>query len=1029
MMSIGQIVQGQRSLWHLLEKLGEGDAGEVFLVESTLEGKQAILKRPRKGAYSSDILRQAAQIKTEGNILMALGGISFPHHAPGQTGQASLASLTSLTTPALLDQCPPGDDFGERFFIVIQRALGFDLKTLHQIAYSGQLDEYYAALTPENRFFFERLAILREIPEPILVRALSGVLDLLETIHASEVWNESTKQYGVIWNDVKAEHLYWDLQRARMTIIDWGNGQFLEPDGTTRDRRYSCNDDFIQYLQEMGGFLADANPSLYARLDWPQDVPVSEAYSKGIKPLKKRLASLQKEASNQLKKLRTAEADLYGTTRPEGGHLAQGEELQRQIVTFGELPDFASAVNFHARLLLQMAAEKDLLNFQQVCEQTARLIGSVPEKWELLANLSGIALQQRGDEDGEIPAAFSNALAAGVADDWPLALWELAEWVGDDPLPGWWDSLSQAARRVHLRLDPQSLTPYTEVSRLFYTLQAAILQMGDRAQGASSEAGLPPEGLQARESLLKIVNDEVVRKWREIEPAPPYAGIAYDELDGFISDIETVLPGTQDRLEKILTQPKAQARIVLDAWERKEFELARRALRRLLIWDPDRRRLLLADRALASTPQWLARVRQGAGTDEPFYDYLTAVELAGRRLRDQVGPASWIDSILDTFKSLRKGARHADLLMEHPLILIEIPWLSEYRSREILTLPASRPLTLERDQTVSRLASAVSGMVEGKLGAGQDVHLQEPQDTWAPEARGSSARVFAGTLRTRASQNMPYAIKVMRPGSLEYALPLFRDEAQILTLLGDLPGITPLVECGFLLLEDGGTLPSEEGHVSAEHLRGQVARYGVEEVQNYLASMERFISQGWLPYLALEMRDQEHNLMRYCDAGRTHGWFLPLKESLLLAIQSCDILQGAHDRNIVYRDHKILHYYWDPTTHGVVMIDWNIAKRQPQGLSETERQFDVVQFGARALHHILTGRPAPGALPLGPNRPEDIESSAMSYAVSWTYDDERLPNRVKEILEQTLNQGYSHFRDLRQDLARLYQQMSGEQAN
>ena len=1019
-MSIGQIVQGQRSLWHLLEKLGEGDAGEVFLVESTLEGKQAILKRPRKGAYSSDILRQAAQIKSEGNILKALSGISFPRHAP---------SLTGLTTPAFLDQCPPGDDFGERFFIVIQRAIGSDLKTLRQIAYSGKLDGLNAVLTLENRFFFERLAILGVIPEPILIRSLSGVLDLLETIHTSEVWNESTKQYGVIWNDVKAEHLYWDVQRALITVIDWGNGQFLEPDGATRDRRYSCNDDFIQFIQEMGGFLADASPGLYARLDWPQDVPAGEAYSKGIKPLKKRLASLQKEASNQLKKLRSAEADLYGTTRPEADHLAQSEVLQGQIVTFGELPDFASTVNFHARLLLQMAAEKDLLTFQQVCEQTARLLGSVPEKWDLLANLAGIALQQDVDKDGEIPAAFSNALAAGVADDWPRALWELAESVGDGPLPEWWDRLSQAARSVHLKLDLQSLTPYTEVSRLFYTLQAAILQMGDRAQGAGSEAGPPAEHLLARESLLKIVNDEVVRKWREVEPAPPYAGIDYDEIDGFIGDIETVLPGTQDKLEKILAQPKAQARIVLDAWERKEFELARRALRMLLIWDPDRRRLLLADRALASTPQWLARVRQGAGVDEPFYDYLTAVELAGRRLRNQVGPAPWIDSILDAFKSLRKGARHADLLMEHPLILIEIPWLSEYRSREILTLPGSRPLTLERDRTASRSASVVSGVVEGRLGAGLDVHLQEPQDTWAPEARGSSARVFAGTLRTRAGQDVSYAIKVMRPGSLEYALPLFRDEAQILTLLGDLPGITPLVECGFLRLDDGMALPGEESHVSAKHLGGQVARYGVEEVQNYLASMERYISQGWLPYLALEMRDQEHNLMRYCDAGRTHGWFLPLKESLLLAIQSCDILQGAHDRNIVYRDHKILHYYWDPATHGVVMIDWNIAKRQPQGLSDTERQFDVVQFGARALHHILTGRPAPGALPLGPNRPEDIESSAMSYTVSWTYDDERLPNRVKEILEQTLNQGYSHFRDLRQDLAKLYQQMSGEQVN
>ena len=194
----------------------------------------------------------------------------------------------------------------------------------------------------------------------------------------------------------------------------------------------------------------------------------------------------------------------------------------------------------------------------------------------------------------------------------------------------------------------------------------------------------------------------------------------------------------------------------------------------------------------------------------------------------------------------------------------------------------------------------------------------------------------------------------MRPDRVDYALPLFREEAQILSLLRDVPGVTPLVECGYLRLEEGSQLPAEDRHISARHLNGQAVRFGAEQAQNYLSSMDRYMSQNWVPYLALEMRDHKQNLLNYCDAGITHGWFLPLRTSLLLSIQICDILQTAHDRNIVYRDHKILHYYWDPQSHGVISLDWNIAKRHAEGLTEPERIFDLVQFGARALHHILT---------------------------------------------------------------------------
>jgi serine/threonine protein kinase len=978
-MKSGQIVAGQQYKWSLLEKLGEGDAGEVYRVESLLGGKPAILKRPRKSSFSSDVLRQAAQIKTEGKLLAALSGVAG----------------TGWSIPSLLDQSPAFEGLGESFFIVLEEAPGFDLKSLSRLARSGSLAEVQSPGRGEVDFFLQQIASSGKLPEPILIRSLLGLIDMLDAIHQVVALDDGVPQYGILWNDVKPEHLYWDPSRAGQTIIDWGNGFFLEKDGTTKDRRHASADDYLQLIEAMGTFLADASPELYARLDWPEAGTPGSVYAEAVQPLKDKLLSLWGEVSSQLQGLRNAAASLYSTARPVQADLVQSDTLQRQFVAFGELPDFSGAINLHTRLTLSLVSANELAEARQVCLHAARLPASRVEKWELITEIIRVALRL----PPSVQSSFSSALVAGIADDWPALLWELMESIGQADLPDWWEGVSQGVRRVHLGLGEETITPYLAISRLFYTLQSMILRMGDTNAGVSPEA----DSLSAREEFLRIFDNEVLKKWKELEPAPPHAGIAYDDIDGMLGEIELLLPGTAEKLEAVLAQPRAQAQIVLDAWERREFEKARQALRRLLLWDPHRRRLSSADKAIESASHWLSNVRKGARPDEPFYDYLTSIELTGRNLRNRVGQAGWLSLILDALKRLRKGVRPADLLMDHPEVLDELPWLYEFRSREILALPRSRTLTLERDDAPATRAAPISGISEGRLDLDMDLLLGEPLDTWVSEARGSSARVFTGYLRDRLGKPWSQAIKIMRPERVEYALPLFKEEARVLSLLRDVPGVTPVVEYGFLRLQDGLLFPGDESHASADDLRGDLLRYGVEEVQNFLVSMERQLASGWLPYLALVLRDKQYNLIKYCDAGYTHGWFLPLRESLVLAIQICDVLQVAHERNIVYRDHKILHYYWDPAAHGIAMIDWNISKHLPHGLSAAEEQLDLVQFGARALHHILTGRPAPGALPMGPNQPEEIERAAMSYVVNWTYDDERLPMRLKEILERVLS--------------------------
>ncbi|HSB65113.1 MAG TPA: serine/threonine-protein kinase [Anaerolineales bacterium] len=1017
-----EVIQGQRQSWSLIRKLGEGDAGEVYLVESLLDHQPAIVKRPRRGAFFSDILRQASQIKTEGSILRGLPRAAFAKYD------------LRLNIPALIDQNKPEFGVSEQTFIVIDQARGLDLKILSQIMHFGPASIPNLPVNPEVSFLVQQWSRYKEFPAQLLVRILLSVINLLETIHTTSIRSEQGAQSGVIWNDVKPDHLYWDGLGMRLTVIDWGNSQFLESDGVTKDRQYSAMDDFRQYLHEMGSYLSKGNPELYNSLEWPEPAANNDIYVNSIQPLKEKLVTLQETHSENLQLLRKQEIDLYDIPRPELDQIVGYEKLHQQLAAHGELPDKLGGINFLFKAAYQMAVGHRLAEFQEVCDNAAALPTALPDKWKVLSEIANVA-QQSSNTDEVSRTAFSNALADGVADDWTSALWELFTYIGNRPQPDWWEKISQEARKVCLGLDAEAIPPYTMFARLYYTLRSEVSRKGEqRLQAAAESSAKNGQEMgnfhwQASEELVATVQEEIIKKWKEIEPSPPNSGIGYSEVDSLIDRVDALIPGTRQTIEKSMTQLKSQVDLVLSAWEQKDFELARRGLRLILVWDPDRARLITAEKAIDSAAQWLAKVHNGAGKDEPFYDFLTSVELAGRTLRNQVGPAKWLDETLEAFKRLRKGARSVDLMIEYPDILHELPWLNEYQSREILSLPHIRPISLERDSTTNLPTYSNSGVVDGKFGPEQAMTLAEPLDTWLPEARGSSARVFAGTLYHQGNHPQTLAFKIMRPNQADYALPLFIEEVQILTMLRDVPGITPMVECGYIKINDDQALPTEETHASAERIAGQVIHYGVEQAQNFLASMDRQLSAGWIPFLALEKRNPEHNLLHYCDASFTHGWFLSLRDSLVLALQICDILQFAHDRNIVYRDHKILHYYWDVDTHGVSVIDWNIAKRHPQGLSDEEKQFDLVQFGARGLHHIFTGRSAQGSLALGPNRPEDIEKASTHYPVNWTYDDERLPNQLRAILETSLNQGYTQVRVLRQDLLNIYQQLPSTDKN
>lgn len=215
---------------------------------------------------------------------------------------------------------------------------------------------------------------------------------------------------------------------------------------------------------------------------------------------------------------------------------------------------------------------------------------------------------------------------------------------------------------------------------------------------------------------------------------------------------------------------------------------------------------------------------------------------------------------------------------------------------------------------------------------------------------------------------------------------------------------------------------------------------------NWLKAFE--LIDNSLPYIAYETRDtiflepnpnrerglafrnwqkasnptrHEINLLLICDEEYVvNDNLLPVNQGLAAAIQICDVLTDAHERNVTFVDHKIIHYYWNNFFNHVFIIDWNMGQYYPSGLPKEEIKFDVMQFSARALFHIFTGHQAKGALAVGRTEFSQLDQARRTheiYQAGWKDGEtKRLGPDLAKVLEFGLNPGFDNPLQLKKEL-------------
>jgi len=221
---VARTLKGKSHTWQIGDKpIGSGDAGEVYTV-TCLEDPEldGVMKKPNRIATGGTIQRQANQIAKESLALSRLNGLPKCKAHP----------------PKLLDLAPDFTQGTANYFMVSEAANGEDMaKMLTESRQSG-----------------------KPFPRRVIITVLDALFDLFARAHKA----------GVLWNDVKLDHIYWHNPTGEVAVIDWGNAQFLDGDKVSGRQALPRWEDYQQLVNTLGSFLKGSAPELYADLGWEE---------------------------------------------------------------------------------------------------------------------------------------------------------------------------------------------------------------------------------------------------------------------------------------------------------------------------------------------------------------------------------------------------------------------------------------------------------------------------------------------------------------------------------------------------------------------------------------------------------------------------------------------------------------------------------------------------------------------------------------------------------------------------------------
>ncbi len=602
-------VTGRKRVWQLLESVGRGDAGEVLRVQAELGREQGVMKRPVQNVSGGTIVRQARQIENEGRVLALLDGMDVERHG------------RKVHTPLLMDQSIEGTSSSANLFIISEEVSGVSVSELLRRKMQGG----------------------SPISQVIVLKVLGAAFQLLQKVH----------EKGVIWNDVKMDHIFWDAEVNTLSFIDWGNS--LDLNSQNSDEKASPMLDYRQLLEEGRTLMEQTSPELIADIGWP--LSASKLDELEISHLQMRVEYMETYLSMRIIEYKLLFSRYLKSLDTLDG-LKQTLDLMRALQQLGVEVDTAellSASQSYLLDLLDRGEDKLALEAFQVID--ANLSHDLSPNWQL----AGYLLEHFGESDAVLLAKLLHAV---FENNWTDAAWIYRESFLAREIPPHSDSVINSMRNLQLNLNPYPL---------IYSDLDSLLQQSQRWLETAIQKKLDPESISTLENLTTRIS-RIEASWDFLQPGEKL-GDKFLLLRQVLERFTALQLRSATDLQTSLLAAMSRIREIYRAWAESDLPTARKQTRELFLLEPSLAYLPELEADFAGMIIWLDTLNQGPAEHQAVNKFAAALLDSLPPLPQRLGEVPWLNSLLHALRSMKAAQAIENLREEARLGQWPMEWL------------------------------------------------------------------------------------------------------------------------------------------------------------------------------------------------------------------------------------------------------------------------------------------------------------------------------------------------------------------